>query len=179
MRRPRFSPDGQFIAFVTVADNFRDPIDIGIVDVSGNLVTRIPIPATVAAWSPDGARLAYGLESEAGGGLWITDLEGNTEQILDTHDIATSLRWGEAGILTTVREAGAIGNHSVAIIDPEDGTIVELLDTEWTDPTWGPGGDVLVVQRSSGQLFGRNSTGEFYGPLVTGPQRVQEPAWTP
>lgn len=175
---PRFSPDGQQIAYITIDGTGRCCIDMRVIDLDGNEQTRLVLGAAALAWSPDGTELAYGVAASDGGGLWATDLAGNTRQILDGIEIGSSLRWSEHGILATLREAGTLGTHVVTLIDPA-GTIVDQLEPEWDYPTWGPGGDILVVNRITGAIHGRNPQGEFYGPLVDGPSRARFPAWTP
>lgn len=175
---PRFSPDGALIAYRTVTESGQDPVDIRVVDLGGAEQVLLQIPATVLAWSPDGSQLAYGLPNAEGGGLWITDLEGNTQQILSTHDVGVSLDWQETGIVATIRESGSRRNPQVALI-ASDGIIIEILEAQWDYPVWGPDDGLLLVDRATGHVHGRTVDGEFYGPLVTGPGRAAEIAWTP
>ena len=83
---PRFSPDGEWIAFTRRATSNADP-QIRIVPALGGDVMSTIANAVFPVWSSDGKRLAFLRQTAAGGSeLVIAGIDGSNARVLITSD---------------------------------------------------------------------------------------------
>lgn len=81
---PRWSPDGQRLAFITPRfqpdDNWRSPLNVGVIAANGRNLRQLTTSSSYRGpvfWSPDGDKLAYVAESVENGltDVRVLDLE--------------------------------------------------------------------------------------------------------
>lgn len=159
--KPRWSPDGTRIAFVSYVSGPLEP-DLFVMDANGsNLVnlTRTPdIGDFDPAWSPDGSRLLFTRQDfEDSGGIGPADLyvielgSGRTRRLTDTPDLDEwTAAWSPDG--TTIVFHGCCGAgdvpHQGLYQMRADGTGVRAITTGRDfEPSWSPDGRRLVFFR--------------------------------
>lgn len=94
-------------------------------------------------WSPSGDRIAY---LTATGCLAAVDVEtGDTAELTSYDDPVRGLAWGAPGIAVVTDH---FSRASLALVDPDSGSIDVLADDEFLygDPRWG--GDAVYATRS-------------------------------
>jgi hypothetical protein len=148
-RDPRLSPDGRRLALTTGRANEGD---LWIYDLGG----RLPIPladegdARFAAWSPDGAQVAFAWYRRAGGpyDLYTAPADGSLDPLPLRRDklIAHPAVWSEEGELILVGPPGNPPDIVASRAEPE----AELRDVVATpaaefDPALAPDGRWLAL----------------------------------
>lgn len=83
---PAFSPDGKWIAYVAVAERGRK---LEVTSTSGDSTRTITSERAIErpAWSPDGARMAFGSRSGPPG-VWVTNSEGDYVNLVSSRRAA-------------------------------------------------------------------------------------------
>ncbi len=176
------SPDGSQIAALAF-DNSLAVWDLDVLLESGEVVSEtlyISEEGILAFdWSPDGVRIAVGLENgdvevlEAEGGRWIKTLSGHQGPVLE-------VSWGDPNALLTASE-----DQSLIVWDPQALEIrQELLDLGGLveDVDWGPDG--LLALAVSGEENGRIliwdlALGEARAQVLTPFQSPFSVSWSP
>jgi gamma-glutamyltranspeptidase len=92
-RWPAFSPDGKWIAFVSVTESGRA---LQIVSIVGDSNRTIASERAIEhpAWSPDGDRIAYGSRSGPPG-VWVTNINGDYVNLVSSRRAAPA--WSPDG----------------------------------------------------------------------------------
>ena len=147
---PRWSPDGQRIAFISNRDGDRD--NVFVVDAAGGAakqLTDIDDIVGEIAWQPDGRHIAF----SAGVGLHdyvgLVDLAGHMEKIIEFPDSESSIGgdlgkpepWSPDG-----RELAFVSNiHDhldIGILDLASRRVRWALENRWDKarPLWSPNG---------------------------------------
>ena len=165
---PRISPDGGRILYSRgwvdkLKDRRRSSIWIMNSDGTRN---RVLMTGSGATWSPDGLRIAFTAEDEAGNSQifvrWM-DSEGATTQITRTQESAANLRWSPDGkqIAFTMNVQSAESEWSIELPQEPDGA-------EWVD---GP----KVVERLTYRRDRRGYIDEGYTHVFTVPAEAGTP----
>lgn len=167
---PAISPDGRWMTILTQEDGFL--FDLWLADAhTGELEQRLVKGSAdadfhslryldwSASFSPDGRRLAYGLESEGKHVLVIYDLEKRkeTKRLDFGMDGVWSPSWSPDG--QRIAFAGSRGGISDLYITTVDGQLRRLTDDRHADlfPSWSPDGRAIAfsTDRGAGTSFER------------------------
>ncbi|MEO6434607.1 MAG: protein kinase [Tepidisphaeraceae bacterium] len=128
---PRFSPDGKRLA-MHVADGKR--VDIWVYDWERDTLTRLTFDGQVnryPSWTPDGRRVAYHSQENAGAGLfWIrADGGGDPQRLTESNHQQIPNSWRQDGKVLAFHE-----------VTPGTGADVMTLSMEGSDTSgWTPG----------------------------------------
>jgi Tol biopolymer transport system component len=148
--QPAWSPDGQWIAFVSDRDGKRQLYRIAVAGGEAERLTSFEEDVSAFAWSPDGARIAFTCEGPPP--RWEFDL----------------------CVVPATRDLGYGSGGTGGVLRVTTGTAVD------SDPAWSPDGTRIAFTtdregqgRNSVALVGADGSG--YEPLVVG----EDPAWSP
>jgi dipeptidyl aminopeptidase/acylaminoacyl peptidase len=135
---PAFSPDGRRLVFLRFVDGFSQlwllPIDGG----EPEQLTRLPLGAAAARWSPDGTRLAFTAPVDlaaAGLGDGAVRRERTAPVVTDRLDYLGD----GSGVFGSVRA-------HLHVVDVRSGAVRQLThgDRHAGDPVWSPDGEQLA-----------------------------------
>lgn len=183
---PRYSPDGERIAYDRSgnADGFPGSIHIARADGTGAYRLRVPGVVGSPSWSPDGSQLAY-LSRD---GLVVATPDGrNRRRILETPEL-DSFEWSPNGDRFVV-ELSPHDQSAIHTIRPDGRGLKRIYSPpsgsqSWS-PTWSPDGrriafhevDGCQADRCGGEawIMVMNADGSAKARLVRG----IFPAWSP
>jgi hypothetical protein len=183
------SPAGDRVAF-TLSSPLSPRNQLRVVNLQRETVwfAELPGEAIDAAWSWDGAWLAYALRSaETGFDVWVVRADG-TGAVNLTASLGpgsdTQPTWAPASIgkLAFTRTVG--GEANVWTVDA-DGANPARLTAGGADaePAWSPDGTSIAFQRSGAAIFGDlylvSPTGAVQRSLHGLPGIQSRPAWSP
>lgn len=193
---PRWSPDGERIAFVSVRTGYQE---LYVMRADGSGVTRLTSDSTVAghpSWSPDGRRLAFTSihhTTSSAGTSWsseidVVNVDGTgrarlTNSPLD--DITPA--WSPDGARIAFVSSRS-GRFELYTMRP-DGSDVRRLTAESglagtgaLYPAWSPDGRRIAYASSrtgDQEIYVVGADGANEVRLTTSPARDNEPAWSP
>jgi Beta-lactamase/WD40-like Beta Propeller Repeat len=181
---PSWSPGGRRIAFVSVRSGDRA---IHTATAGGSNVVLLT-EGILAAWSPDGATIAYSRDQDGSDlDLWLMDYDGSTQRQLTNRDGAELWpAWSPDGGKVAFSSDGVLG-----IVDVDGGDVTELdidVDVSMDDPdtlgfpgvefaSWGATGRIAFV--SDGDLWTVRPNGSHPIRLGGSPGRDFAPGWSP
>jgi TolB protein len=168
-------------------------VDVWLIDTAtGELLQNLTDDAfqellNPVAWSPDGARIAYG--TAEGDDIWILDLAagGPPEPLLSGTDSASSPDFSPDGSrMLYVSDAANTGDLDIIVYDIATGTeLAEILgsgpDRE-SSPEYSPDGSSIVFRgRSDGNsdIYVMDADGSNVVRLTDDPAFDGDPTWTP
>jgi dipeptidyl aminopeptidase/acylaminoacyl peptidase len=142
-----WSPDGRRIVFdVNSYPKEGAPkggfFDIYAANADGTDVVRLTHDrdARLPAWSPDGSRIAFTRQGQAGSQIYVMNVDG-TDSIALTHGSEFSVRptWSPDGSRIAF-ESVADGNSDVYVMNADGGGVTRLTDDPAADynPVWSP-----------------------------------------
>ncbi len=167
---PRFSPDGQTIAYQSDEHGNSDIYLMDLRSKKSHPITKNKADDFFHAWSPDGKRLVFASERSGNRDLWLLDLESGEEKQL-THDPAPDDDpvFSPDGRFVAF-DSGRDGTQAIFIVPVDGGTPRRVsAGTAYVQvPGFSPDGSMIVFESMSQQ------TGRSGGLLVTssagGPQ---------
>ena len=143
---PRYSPDGEKIAFEKNPDETWEIFTINS-DGSG-LFQVTDLPGTwqqKADWHPDGTRIAFARWSHAGEhGIWTIHPDGeNLTKVCDKG--RQTPRWSRNGTKIAFESSEISGNLDIYIINGDGTNLVQVTTNPADDrfPTWSPDGQSI------------------------------------
>lgn len=140
---PDWSPDGQFIAFMSIRDGF----DIYVMNSDGSGQTRLtehPGDDMLPVWSPDGSSIAFVSNRDGDFKWWVMSADGSDERLLsdiEVYDPSTNLlrllqgAWNPNGDLF-VTSLLAVDKSKVISIDPATGELQNESPGDATAPVY-------------------------------------------
>lgn len=145
---PRWSPDGQSIAFV--AGDWPD-IGLFIMPADGGEPQAVPLGLSgdlSLSWHPDGRRLAFDAYRSDNGRLGIHQVnldDGSVSLLVDTPSVASGPAWRPDGQRIAFT-ASHTGNGDIYTADAAGGDLQRLTITPGVDwyAGWSPGGGFLA-----------------------------------
>jgi tricorn protease len=176
------SPKGERALFVARGEVFSAPIEKGR---TRNLTRSSGANDRIAAWSPDGAHIAYISDASGEEEIWIVDQNGTepARQLTDGHTARfLGLHWSPNS------ERIAFTDHvgRLSVVETDDGTETLVADDVWgaiTEIAWSPNGGHLAFGLRNDARVGRIfiwtvATGELH--QVTSELFTStDPAWSP
>ncbi|MFL5799503.1 MAG: YceI family protein [Actinomycetota bacterium] len=190
--QPRWSPDGELIAF-TRGEN-RDPLPPIIriftvrLDGSGlHAVTRGEVEDAAPSFSPDGSLIAFVrttdiYSTDGFSEIWVTNADGARPQKLtdDGSTVKDGPVWSPDGRWIAFGAFGGPGNEDVWVMR-SDGTHMHRLTTDpgyEYSPAWSPDGGGIAFGRD-GDVWVMRADGSGARHLTTGPGRDGQVTWSP
>ena len=187
---PAWSPDGQFLAYVSTIDG---SFDIWVMSSFGegepvNLTPDSSQSDTAPAWSPDGTRIAF-VSNRVNGidDIYVMNADGSEVQRITTTGRSDSPAWSPDST-HIVFSSSRTGNDEIFILDMSDpeAEAINITNHEGsdTDPVWSPDGTrIAFVSERDGnpEIYVLDITDEdaeaINISLNTG--RDFEPTWSP
>ena len=171
---PVWSPDGTKVAFISgqnccVDDD--ETSDVYVMNSDGTGRTRVTtdaLPKLGIAWSPDGARLAFGYYTSSFAlKVAIVNADGSGR-----HDVANGRypAWSPDGTKLAFEDGT---NH--VDVGSVDGSNVQQVATG-SRPAWSPDGLRLAYDDGVGAVFSSRADGSDKHRVADG---LREPAWSP
>jgi len=181
---PRWSPDGDKIAFTSYIMENPDLLILPLNDGKAYKLSSQPGLNTAPAWSPDSKKIALTMTKDGNPELYMMEVKGGKLRRLTNHSaIDSSPSWSPDGreIVFTSDRSGA---PQVYLMDSEGGNIRRLtFEGSYNDsPAWSPRGDrIAFVSRDEGRfhIYSINVNGEDMVKLTDGPGNNENPCWSP
>ena len=185
--RPRWSPDGSTIAFLSPpGGDFRlERRDLYLIEPGGTGLRRLAVEASAHSWSPDGTRIAFvSLDDD----IYVVRVgDGVLTRITSDGGAKSAPSWSPDGTRLTFgdRSASQYAGWSIVLVDADGSNRRTLPMGSARDPVWAPDGARIAFIRVSpgvqprGALFSVNVeslrltqlSDELAGPLP--------PVWSP
>jgi TolB protein len=191
-RTPKWSPDGNLIAFASDRDGDRDIYIVTLKDVLALgadyqpiLLTQNKEPDWQPAWAPDGKRIAFSSYQEENWEIYVVDADGtNLVRLTDHAENDFSPTWAPDGerILFVSRR---YGDADLFVLDLAGEDLLQLTSSELDeyDPVWSPDGQWIAYVTQIGSqsdLFVMHADGS--DPVNLTNSRYADdfqPVWTP
>ena len=146
---PSWSPDGRYIAFVSMLDGYGGPQDIWVMNADGTNPRDLGLCPGIEncgklAWAPDGRKVAYAQGTD----LYVADLATGSKELLVSNKLTSVQKpYGQGGPGPTWSPDGrslAFSCRSSLCAVAADGGNFRVIGPALTDPEWSPDGRSLV-----------------------------------
>lgn len=188
--QPKWSPDGEQIAFTTYRDG---KAQIYKMDVDGKQIVRLTHNSaddSTPAWSPDGNKIAFTSKRDGNDEIYVMNADGSNQTNISNHAANdTRPAWSPDGrriLFTSDRDAreGVAGNFEIYVMDSGGGSPVRLTDNPAldSDPAWSPDGrKIAFTSNRDGnfEVYAMNPDGGEQVNLSRNPAFDGKPAWSP
>ncbi|NBR71653.1 MAG: biopolymer transporter Tol [Proteobacteria bacterium] len=178
---PKFSPDGNKIAYSSDKSGYRDTYVIDLPSKKRSIVAQFPGQNTGASFSPDGSTLALSLSKFGNPEICtIPSSGGQPTRLTNTRGTDCSPSWSPDGtkIVYVSDERGSPGLY----ILPATGGTPEKLNTEssyTTEPDWSPDGKKIAYSiTSGGGQIGVYDIDSKKARIVSRGSGLESPSWT-
>ncbi|MFB2530657.1 Tol-Pal system beta propeller repeat protein TolB [Paracoccus sp. p4-l81] len=153
---PRFSPDGNRIAFTSYESGVPQikVLDVGAVS-SAPVTTRAGTMAFSPRFSPNGRQLAFSREENGNTDIFVADIAGGGErQLTNAPSIETSPSFSPDGS-RIVFESDRSGTQQLYVMSANGGepTRISFGDGRYGSPAWSPKGDLIAFTKQTGGQF--------------------------
>jgi Tol biopolymer transport system component len=182
---PSFSPDGQYVVYMSERDGNRD---LYVMDLEGNDTQRLtddPAYDYEPAWSPDGTQIAFVSRRTGDSEIYIMNADGtDLKQITEAPKLDWRPVWSPDGEWILF-ESWRNGNADIFMMRADGSDLTQLTDSlaEDGNPTFSPDGRYIVFhsQRTGNyQLFIMDvENPEEQWHLPTKSTRALLPVWSP
>jgi TolB protein len=180
---PRFSPDGNRVAFSVERGGNSDIWIMNLTSRAQAKLTSDPGIDTSPSFSPDGSRIVFNSDRGGSPQLYIMGSDGSgARRISRGGGIYTTPVWSPTGdFIAFTKQQG--GMFHIGVMRP-DGSDERILTTSYLDegPTWAPNGRILMFFRESRGGAPRLWTVDITGRILR-PAPYQgsgsDPAWSP
>ena len=178
---PKFSPDGNKIAYSSDKSGYRDTYVIDLPTKKRSIVAQFPGQNTGATFSPDGQTLALSLSKFGNPEICtIPSSGGQPSRLTNTRGTDCSPSWSPDGtkIVYVSDERGSPGLYTL----PATGGTPEKLNTEssyTTEPDWSPDGKKIAYSiTSGGGQIGVYDIETKKARIVSRGSGLESPSWT-
>jgi Tol biopolymer transport system component len=182
---PVWSPDGNFMAFVSTRNN--DTLDLFVANADGSdahQITNNEDTEWLLSWSPDGTQIAFSSDRDGDEEIYVIDADGeNIRQVTDNTVNDGYPRWSPDGT-QIVYYSNLDGEYDIYVMDA-DGQNAKLLTQNTADdgyPAWSPDGKYIVfVSEPEGdsEIFVMDADGSNVRRLTTDSAGDITPSWSP
>ena len=181
---PRWSPDGNRIAYTSYRDNNPDLFLLDLRSGRRGPISKTPGLNVAPAWSPDGQWLVVSKSAGGGTNLYLMRADGSGERRLTFGSgISISASFSPNGQqIAFASDQG--GNPQIYVMDITGANLQRLTfrGTYNVSPRWSPRGDkIAYVAREGGamDIWVMDANGQNAQRLTDGIGHNEEPAWAP
>ncbi|MDQ3245589.1 MAG: Tol-Pal system beta propeller repeat protein TolB [Pseudomonadota bacterium] len=180
---PRFSPDGERIAFVSYADRVPQVRVMSIADRQERSLAPPGGMSFAPSFSPDGRQIVFSGASNGNTDIYITQADGGqTYRLTSTPGIDTAASFSPDG-RQIVFESDRSGSQQLYVMnaDGSDQRRISFGGARYGSPVWSPTGDLIAFTRIAGEAMqiatmAPDGTAER---LLTNGTTDEAPTWAP
>ncbi len=178
---PRWSPDGQKIAFASQRGG--DNYDVWVMNADGSGLVQLtddPAHDVGPAWSPDGTQIAFASARSGEGDVYVMNADGaNVRRVTNLPGYDDGVDWSPDGSYIAFENSDV----GLSIMHPDGSGFVNLVYEFVSGVSWSPDGSrIAFASRQDGDF-------EIHTISMDGTERVQvtsndgvedsAPAWSP